>query len=149
VSHLVYLDAIVPRPGQSLFDDWSETGQQAVAEEARLAGDPRRWPMPDDLDVMSSFDGLTDQDKQWLRTKSAPQPLKTFSQPLPPPKKDSQQLPRSYILCTSDRAQFPEYVETARTSSAWGFYELATGHWPMISKPNDVATILLEIATTV
>ncbi|MEM7347490.1 MAG: alpha/beta fold hydrolase, partial [Chloroflexota bacterium] len=37
VSHLVYLDAIVPRPGQSLFDDWSETGQQAVAEEARLA----------------------------------------------------------------------------------------------------------------
>lgn len=45
VAHLVYLDAIVPRAGQALLDDWSAEGRIAVEEEARLGGEGWRWPM--------------------------------------------------------------------------------------------------------
>ncbi len=82
LSHLVYLDAIVPRNGQSLIDDWSAAGWAAVKEEARLKDEGWRWPIPDDLHTMSSLAGLTHSDKEWLYRQATPQPLKTFSQPL-------------------------------------------------------------------
>lgn len=146
VAHLVYLDAIVPRPGQSFFDDWSAAGREAVEEEARLSGEAWRWPMPPDLAEMSSLSGFTESDETWLRTKAVAQPLRTFSQPLPLSILFTQQIPRTYILCTADRTHFPDYVEQARTESTWGFYELSTGHWPMITMPEKLANILLEIA---
>lgn len=146
LSHLVYLDAIVPRPGQSLFDDWSEAGQKAVQEEADQGGGGWSWPLPEDIEELSSLSGFTDDDKKWLQRMSEPQPLQTFSQPLQIPATHTKEISRSYILCTADRSRFPDYVEHARTSSEWGFFEIDTGHWPMITTPKELADIFLEVA---
>ncbi len=146
LSQLVYLDAIVPRPGQSLFDDWSEAGKQAVQEEADQLSNGWSWPLPDDLEELSSMIGFTDEDRAWFKSKSAPQPLKTFSQPLAVPASPLIDIPKSYILCTAERNGFPDYVEQARTSADWGFYELDTGHWPMITTAKELANIFLKIA---
>jgi hypothetical protein len=29
----------------------------------------------------------------------------------------------------------------------WGFVELSTGHYPMFSRPDDLAAVLLELAS--
>jgi pimeloyl-ACP methyl ester carboxylesterase len=146
LAWLVYLDAMVPRNGQSFFDDWSSAGQAAVKEEAHIYGDGWRWPIPDDLDTFSSLAGMTEEDKTWFFSKAVPQPLKTLSQPLQLTNPARDKISRTYILCTAERTEFPDFVEHARTDPNWGFYELPTGHWPMISMPQELANLLLELA---
>tara|TARA_B100001245_G_C22758347_1_gene367013 strand:- start:581 stop:778 length:198 start_codon:yes stop_codon:yes gene_type:complete len=56
---------------------------------------------------------------------------------------EAQDIPRSFIL--SSESGFDSVAERARQSN-WGLHQLDTGHDPMITKPQDVAEILLKIA---
>jgi hypothetical protein len=42
-------------------------------------------------------------------------------------------------------AGHPWFVELA--APQWSFLELPTGHWPMFSAPDPLASLLLDIAT--
>ncbi len=58
---------------------------------------------------------------------------------------EAEQISRSFIL--SSESGFDAVAEQAR-QSGWGLYQLDTGHDPMITKPREVAEILLNIADT-
>ena len=136
IVKLVYLDAFVPRDGESLFDllppESRAQRQPDGADEWRIP--PRDMP-PD----------TPEADRAWCLPRRTPQPFKTFAQKIKlasePP------MPRHYIYCKrcppDDR--FRRFYDRAR-SEGWGAYEIDASHNPHITNPNALADLLIAIA---
>ena len=151
LAHLVYLDAMVPQDGQSAFSEDPPQFRALVEEQARLKGDGWRWPLPDleELRQYFNLDGIGEANERWLLTKSVAHPIKTFAQPLRLTNAAADAIPRTYIRCAADSdGPLPDDVEHARSDPGWGYHELVTGHWPMLSRPDELAALLLEIVRT-
>ena len=140
IKHLVYLDANVPQGNEAFFDAWSENGRNIVYTEAKAAGTPRFWPLPKDV-----VDLFNPSDQGLMKSKATAHPIGTFEEALISNQQNWESLPKTYILCEDGRQQFPPYVENAKSSSEWGFTSLETHHWPMISKPKELAMIFNQI----
>jgi len=83
------------------------------------------------------------EDQSWVLPRLCPQSVASFAQPLRLGSSEAQEISRSFIL--SSESGFDPVVESVRQSD-WGFYQLDTGHHPTITKPREVAEILLNIA---
>jgi pimeloyl-ACP methyl ester carboxylesterase len=136
LAHLVYLDAYVPRDGQSLLDMLGP-GAAVFIEQAALAyGDGWRIPHnPPDA------------------PRRTPHPLKTGQQPVSVKNPAAAVLPRTFIYCTQEKEAmgplgFPitQAAERARADARWRYSELDTGHSPWETTPRELADLLLELA---
>ena len=72
-----------------------------------------------------------------------PQTVASLAQLLRLGGSEAQEISRSFIL--SSESGFDPVAERVRQSD-WDLYQLDTGHDPMITKPREVAEILLTIA---
>jgi len=142
LSKLVYLDAYVPREGQSEFDLWPEEWRaKALADIA--AGSRMRSPAS-----LFPILGISDEKMtEWVKARLTPHPLSTYMQAPPSGTPGSKSLPRAYIRCTG--GQFvpisTPFASLAR-SEGWDVRELATGHDAMLTAPRELADILIELA---
>lgn len=95
LAHLVYLDAFVPRDGESLLDVLQPLARQMTEDASRRSPDGWRvrWP------------GSTNSGP-WpaLTPRYSPQPWRTLVQPLALTNPVAAQLPRTYVRCTADKA---------------------------------------------
>ncbi|MEM9605313.1 MAG: alpha/beta hydrolase [Pseudomonadota bacterium] len=142
VSHAVYLDAALPTAGRSLVSDWSAAGQAAVRAEATAQGDPSRWPVPDDLGVMSVMSDFSEADHTWFQAHARPHPIETLYQSVPSVEHPVDAVQHTYVFCTRDRPTAPAAVERLKRDAAWHVVALDTGHWPMITAPGALAEVL-------
>lgn len=140
LRRLVYLDAFVPRAGESVLDLLPEARREFFVGRA-LGGS-----VPLDPDV--ALDGwlVTDPaDRDWMRPRLTSQPLGGLSHPLPadPPP----ELPRTYLHARQGPtvATFAPFAERA-ASEGWTLRPLDTGHDAMITKPDRVVELLSEAA---
>ena len=142
IAHLVYLDAAVPEPGQSLFDVVFPDRRVAFNEQAKRKGEGWKIPPPAGPTLFGVSDEL---DLAWIRPKLTPQPLKSFQQPVPPAQQLDPRIARTYISCTVDQSQSLAAV-AARIRAEWGwrYRELPTGHDAMVTMPEELAGLLLE-----
>lgn len=151
LKHLVYVDAVVPRPGES----WGGTHASAVRE-ARLAAATASpdysFPAPD-----PSVFGLAGADLEWVRRRQTPHPGHPYLAALQFDPKRVAGVPRTFIDCTRPalgtidairpRVRDPRYWDGAwQDGGGVRIVELQTGHDPMISAPGDLTRILLEAA---
>jgi len=141
LAHLVFLDAFVPQDGQSLFDTIPDHGaaMKTIAEEAGNG-----WHVP----LKNATFGVTDEaDITWLSTRITTQPLRSFEEPVRLSDPAALTLPRSYVLCRKEGASlFPAFAEQAQRDG-WGYYELMTSHDAMITVPEELADILVKVAS--
>lgn len=134
VSHLIYLDAFVPLDGESLDDLLGPAVAAYFAERARTLGDG--WRVPHDP---------PDADR---RTDAL---LKPAQSPLSVRNPEAARLRHTYVLHTAKAAQDPlapimaQMAERAR-AAGWQYRELATGHFPQLDQPQEVAHLLLDLA---
>lgn len=142
VSHLVYLDADVPRDGEAVMDLLPAEERSAYEAAARLHGDGWRIPppFPDPLPA-----GL-DPDVRWAISRMVPQPLRTFTQPL----RISDATPRyrrTYVRHTEDKSgtDLPAHVQRVRDDHGWQFTELPVGHSAHVTAPRQLADLLLRL----
>lgn len=139
LAHLVFLDAFIPQDGQSLFDTIPDHGapMQKIAAEA---GDG--WHVP----LGQATFGVTDEaDIAWMATRITSQPLRSFEEPVHLTDPAALALPRSYVLCRKDGpSRFYPFAEQAQ-HAGWGYYELTACHDAMITMPEELAAILLQI----
>jgi pimeloyl-ACP methyl ester carboxylesterase len=143
IGRLVYLDAAVPRAGESMMDHLPAASRAGYEEAARSRGDG--WqvppPLPDPLPP-----GLPPEEV-WSVARMVPQPLATFTQPLrlahPPP-----DLPRTFVLCTEGKEHEgePPHVARVRADPAWQFVELAAPHPAQVAEPDKLSVTLRDIA---
>lgn len=141
LRHLVYLDAVLPYPG----DSWSsphtpETRAQRSA--AAQASGGLHFAPPD-----ASVFGLQGADRDWVNRRQTPQPFKLYAQPLHFDADAVARVPRTFIDCTAPAlATIAVSRERVRREPGWNLIEMATGHDPMVSEPAPLAAHLLAIA---
>ena len=145
VGQLVYLDAALPKSGQSLAemtpavigvmkDDLAiVNGTEVVLTPGPEAG--RRYGVTDPVALA------------WMQDRLTPQPWKSFTQPLVLADEDAvRALPRTNINCTETLSRRPPERQ-ALAYDADQVFEIDTGHDLMITEPEAVADILLGLAT--
>ncbi len=147
LKHLVYVDAVVPKPGES----WSST-QSSATQQQRMAA-ARASPSfsfpPPDPEVF----GLHDADHAWVKRRQTPHPGNTYQAPLDFDVQRVAAVPRTFINCTEPalatiapsrlRVKDPKFWDGAWLPNS-KFVELRTGHDPMISEPQALTKILLD-----
>ena len=149
LSHLVYLDAVVPKPGES----WSSThaaGTRQQRMDAARASPQFAFPPPD-----PSVFGLAGPDYDWVRRRQTPHPGHTYEAVLDFDPQRVARIPRTFINCTAPALATIDAIRPRVTSAtfwdgAWlpgsRVIEMKTGHDPMISQPEELARLLLECA---
>ena len=138
LRHLVYLDAVVPLPGES----WS-SGHSPETQAARrqVIADTGVLPPPDP----AAF-GLTGADRAWVARRQTPQPGRVYDAPLHFDAAQLAALPRTFIDCNSPALATIALMRTrVRTEPGWSLAEIATGHDAMVSAPQALVDILLAI----
>lgn len=140
LAHLVYLDAVVPFPGESWSSPHTEETRQARIDAAKPSGG-LSFPPPD-----AKVFGLEGADRDWVNRRQTPQPFRLYQQPLDFDGERVAALPRSFIDCTSPAlATIAASRQRVRREPGWQVLELATGHDPMVSEPQALAELLLGI----
>jgi pimeloyl-ACP methyl ester carboxylesterase len=141
LAQLVYLDAFVPRNGQSVVDLQSSETNARMREAARTAGDGWRVP-PSPLPP-----GTSEADVAWVTPLRVMQPLRTFEQPVHLTGA-GELLPKAYIYCTRPRPGdvFRQFAQRAASETGWHYFEIDAGHNPHITMPETLGTLLNNIA---
>jgi len=139
IKQLVYVDAMVPLPGEG----WG-AGHPPDIVQARLAAakaHDNALPPPDPVDF-----GLNDEDRAWLLRRHVPHPFAMYRVPLHFDGARWAALRRCFIDCNR-----PAYVtidamrKRVRSQPGWQIVEIATGHFPMVSAPQALLDALLRL----
>jgi pimeloyl-ACP methyl ester carboxylesterase len=141
LRHLVFLDSNIPVEGQSFADGWSVEGRAWLA--GQLAESGGFWP-PLTAEDYAGQD-LTDEQIATIVERSTPHPGRAITEPAALPRPISE-LPTTYVKCLMDGATPSGVVQEHLASPSWTLTELDTGHWPMFSKPAELAAVLLSVS---
>jgi pimeloyl-ACP methyl ester carboxylesterase len=141
IKQLVYVDAFVPRDGESAFDVLPESTRKQ--RQAGAGNSPDGWrippgPMPPDtpLDI-----------RAWCEPLRVPQPVKTFEQKLKF-ENGPLTLPRHYVYCLrkSPDDRFRIFYDRARSEGWAGAHEIDSSHNPHLTCPDVLADLLTNTA---
>jgi pimeloyl-ACP methyl ester carboxylesterase len=140
VQHIVYVDAMVPLPGEG----WGElhSAEVVAARTAAAQAHGHALPPPDPADF-----GITGADRDWLLRRQVPHPFGPYRDPLPFDGERWAALPRTFIDCV--QPAYPTISamrERVRQLPGFQVVELATGHCPMVSEPEKFVRLLLAAA---
>lgn len=144
LAHLVYLDAVVPFPGESWSSRHTPETQQARIDAAASSGG-LSFPPPD-----AEVFGLAGADRDWVNRRQTPQPFAVYQHALHFDPKRVAALPRTFIDCTAPA--LPTIAASrvrVRQEPGWQVHEMKTGHDPMVSEPQALADLLLGLAREV
>ena len=144
ISELVYLDAAHPRDGESLAIVAPAQMEPTYAGVRVVDGvELVMWPFPG----MAQFFGITDPaDAAWTESKLTPHPWKCFAQPLTLRNGDAAaRLKRTNINCTASLGSSPGEARARQLEGDRNF-EIDTGHDLMITEPEAVTGLLLQVA---
>ena len=140
LAHLVYLDAFIPEDGEALRDLWDAATWQELEERACVAGES--WQVPP-YPPSTPFPG-------GVRPPGSPHPLKSLMDRVRLGHPAAAAVPRTVILCTGkdERGLYaPINWAAARARAAgWRYRELPTVHAAMWTMPDEVTSLLLELA---
>ncbi|MBA4860694.1 alpha/beta hydrolase [Streptomyces sp. PSKA54] len=157
ITRIVYLDAGMPQDGDAalqLVPD--QEVRRRLLDRSGQAGDDWLIPAPasDEWQRWGSTAGLPDEALARLTRHAAPQPAGTLTRPLRLSGAVAA-LPTTGVLCTGSgltialiedmvAGGLPQFQALADPEV--GFFELATGHWPMLSCPDELTEVLLRAA---
>lgn len=136
---LVYLDAVVPRDGQSAAD---LLGPELAAQLVQLTDAVGEgWKLP-----------YIPEEGKPVDPRYVPLPIKTGLQRVTLRNPAALALPRAFIYCTEDKELMPTGAgiiaagAAARTDPTWRYFEMHTDHLPNLNQPRELADILLSLA---
>lgn len=130
IGHLVYVDAMLPVDGESVFSLMEEERSRMMMSLADSQGEgfkiPPFWPDPG---------------------KDVPHPVGTFRQEISLGNPAADKIPATYVLTIEKGAsqdQFSVYARRAK-ERGWNYVEWNTGHNPQRTMPNEYVAMLMGI----
>ena len=140
IKLLIYLDAYIPQDGKTAFD--LVPGLLDLYKGRTMQDENKPW-------LVRSYTpnefGITDpKDILWVEPKLVPMPWHTHDQPLAVRNKEAIKIPKVFIT-TDDfgDAMFQRQNEEERNK--WDYYELKRGHDVMITAPEELSRMMLNI----
>ncbi|MFM9370344.1 alpha/beta fold hydrolase [Streptomyces sp. Da 82-17] len=156
IARIVYVDTAPARDGDpalALVPD--PDVRNSLAEQTSSApADVPPPPSPAHWARWGSLDDVPSAALDRLAARAAPQPAATLTRPvrIPP---EVAALPSTGVLCTENGSSLAVLRQIlglgeprllALTEPQVRFLELAAGHWPMLSAPDELAALLLRAA---
>jgi pimeloyl-ACP methyl ester carboxylesterase len=143
IKKVVYLDAFVPKDGQSLGDLTRRPSDTPGGAPTGRPPATEGWLVP----PMPTSSDATSEDRAWLAPRRGPQPHLTFSEAV---KLTGavEKLPRVYIYCLriNPGDVFGQFAARARSEPGWQYEEIDATHSPNVTAPEKLAEILLRVA---
>jgi pimeloyl-ACP methyl ester carboxylesterase len=140
---MVYLDAYLPLEGENEIALWPPEQKERYSTD--LASGIRFRP-PIALSMLAIDDPKM---SKWVHERLTPHPYSTYEDPLPSGTPESASIPRTYIHCTvGPLSSWMEPFAARARKHKWNVHTMAVGHEVMITHPNELAEILLRIATS-
>lgn len=145
LTHVVYLDAFVPRDGESVLDLLGRSADDPTGPGGGLGGE---WLLPPPT---RDFDDPAEG--AWAAARRLPHPARCFSEPVRLRRPlEEQPVGLTYVKAAADPRTvmggeaFWAAAERARDSSRWAYAELDTGHMVQHNRPRELADLLLALA---
>jgi len=139
ISQLVYLDAVVPVPGEA----WS-SGHTADTQAQRRALIKAHGHLPPSPPEGM---GLNSEDFAWVDRRQRPHPGGVYDSPLEFDAKAWSALPRTFIDCNRPALlTIAASRRRVREQPGWTVHDIPTGHNAMISAAPALLDILLPLA---
>ncbi|MER7519743.1 alpha/beta hydrolase [Streptomyces sp. NPDC126499] len=137
LAGVVFVDSSVPADGESFVSSWPDGG---VTVRASIAENEGFWPVA----PATHFEGhgLTDEQIARIVRGSSPHPGATLTEPAVL-ERSLGDLPATYVTCTLGDPEPGDDVADLLLSEDWRLIEMDTGHWPMFSRPRELAQVLL------
>jgi pimeloyl-ACP methyl ester carboxylesterase len=146
VGHLVYLDAMAPKDGQSLVDV-AGPFMAAARSDSRIVDGVEMCLFPS-AETLPFYGVVDPRTLDWMRTRLTPHPWRCFEQPLQLTNEMVlQSIPQSHISSTL----FLSLRDADGLREKWDgrLWDIDTGHDMMITEPNKVAELLDQVARLV
>ncbi|MBZ4318401.1 alpha/beta fold hydrolase [Streptomyces huiliensis] len=140
LRRVVFVDAEVPADGVPFVSAWPDGGAAVLKEIAEHDGHRPVAP-PSHY----AGHGLTDEQIARIVDGSTPHPGTTLSEPAVLPRPLAE-LPGTYVVCLLAGAEPSDRAAELLTGERWRRADLDTGHWPMFSRPRELAAVLLDVA---
>lgn len=142
VGRLVYLDAVVPEPGQSGFDLLRPDYVASWRKKAQEKGEG--WRVPPMLSAKAL--GIEDPAlAKEVEARLTPMPIATWDEKLQFDARAVAAVPRAYVRCKRFPGFGPTYAKLQQ-AGGWTLRELDAGHDAMLTAPGALAALLLELA---
>jgi pimeloyl-ACP methyl ester carboxylesterase len=138
ISQLIYLDAFVPRDGQSLLDLQGPDAARGMRERVKAGDGWRVEPNPPPPDTPP-------EDLKWIQAHRMAQPLKCFDTPVRLKNGDAK-MPHAYIyaLRKTPADTFKPFAERAKKEH-WDYREIDASHSPHVTAPEALASLLVSV----
>lgn len=140
VDHIVFVDTAPVRDGFAMKPDLDDPEfPLSEAWEAEMAD--------------GSMRGLSDEQLQTFQSRAVPQPGRTVSDPVTLSDPARLAVPGTVVCTAFPSTDYRSYAEQGAgflagllDHTALGFVDLPTGHWPMWSRPDDLAEVIHHAA---
>jgi pimeloyl-ACP methyl ester carboxylesterase len=142
IKAIVYLDAFLPAPGQSMLDIVGQASRERIEAQARANGGLFVNPIP------ARVLGVNPADQAWVDAKCTNQPYATFKDLVPGAAAAYDRIAVKRYVRTPKFVQ-PSFDATAarlRSRPGWVVSEMDCGHDLMIDRPAQVAEMLMQAA---
>jgi pimeloyl-ACP methyl ester carboxylesterase len=137
---IVFLDAFVPRDGESVLDLTGPAVREAATAALRR-GDLGVPPRP-----AEAF-GVNPADRAWVDRRCVPQPIGTFADKIRLTGAAGRIVRRAYVRAGSyANPGFDRALAAVQADPAWRTHAVACGHDVMVDAPERLCEILLEAA---
>ncbi|MFG2089533.1 alpha/beta fold hydrolase [Spirillospora sp. NPDC048824] len=153
IARIVYVDTGPMPPGMAGIDFHDPQARAELEKQVAEQGEGWKIPVPpfDPESDPDNLAGLSAEQLAVMREHGTPQPFGTATQALTRPD-PLPATPRTLIANTIPLAAVKAMGEQGHpvfsmmTGPGWTYRELPTGHWPMFSRPRDLAALLGEVS---
>jgi pimeloyl-ACP methyl ester carboxylesterase len=146
---LVYLDAIIPGDGESIFDIVGHDNPMTVAFKREAAERGQGWLVPPGYSRAADF-GVTDPaDAAWLEQNLTAHPISAFADPLPSTSGLGRVANKVYVRCVEakNRPHFDRALISVSGRPGWTVHRWPSAHNVMITEPERVLELFASVAS--
>ncbi|GAA3861248.1 alpha/beta hydrolase [Leifsonia kafniensis] len=148
----VFLDEDPTAVSRIIYVDSGPSADGAVFD-ASVPPDQREAPLPSFEQLVASLDGLSEEDLELFRQRAVPQPATVMRTPVRLTNESRRDVPSTIVACSYPseaimqmaREGNPMMAEVANLRDL-ELVDLPTGHWPMWSRPTDLAVTISNAA---
>jgi pimeloyl-ACP methyl ester carboxylesterase len=151
ISALVYLDAFLPRDGESLFSLVEATlknltpdlGKPLLVENIIVSDDHKTNSVNPEMAAQIFYHDCSKEDQKFALSRITKEPIAPLATPVHLTEYIYGSIPKYFVLCTETRDMNKTFLSTHVACKK--VYKLASSHSPFFSMPEKLVSILSEI----